>query len=366
MNREELTNYGVSLGYKVTNSQIERWHKCGILPAPKQKYTLKVNGSISEYPESAKDNLQLLLTSKESARNLNGLLLDVWLRGGQIESHFIKEILLGGVFKQIEEALKTKVASFLKIEKSLINGFNKKKTIFSSEKMSDVSTSINVIFSILSPDLKDRIWHGSSLETTTGELAAGEILHKTMGTSSFNSSTDDSIFDDMKEILNVKAIRSAIKLSTDHDLEKVRTEMNILERVIKVLINFDVYDNQTLKILKIYKYFSLTSVSSRSMFLISLLVADKANKLNDWSSTWLKHIDGLEWMGKYIAHMKNHKLLKKRKNWARYFELCNVEELTELKTHQLSFFNQNPDFERIIGGLSQAQGENVNGFSNKS
>ncbi|MCF2940630.1 hypothetical protein L1N85_19745 [Paenibacillus alkaliterrae] len=356
MTRDDLILFAAQNGYLISDSQIERWHKKGILPAPEHLHPKGVSGSLSVYPETTKDNLKLLLTSEVSKRNLDELFLDVWLRGGNVELKNLRKVITGGPFSTIEKLLKSRVTSFFKFERMLIKYSERKGSILPYEDVYHVITTFNVLFSVLSPNTKDRIWGEGADIKGTGELSAVTIAHKVIGIDEHEKASQDSIFDEMKTVLNVKTLRKLVENADEKKFDNVRKDFFVLERIISAMRDLEVYKGNKLKLFWLIRYFPDRSVSMRSIMVIVLLAINDRNTVH-WANAWKHNLDLLETFAKYCNHMKKHPKLKKRTNWIQYFGTCPLEELLSIRSHHNLFCEQNPSFLQTIAIFESKKGE---------
>ncbi|MEK3704082.1 hypothetical protein MKY87_08095 [Paenibacillus sp. FSL R7-0198] len=349
MTRDELREIILELGYSVTNDQIERWHKAGIVPAPKRTHHKGIKGSKSEYPNYAVHNLILLKTSEQSNRNLEGLLIDVWLRGGIVEEKHLRNVILNGNFSNIEKFVTRYQGLSEKLETKLIE-YMKKNPLLPYAKNIDVIAVINVFLSVLSPNKENSSWKASGVEQFTKEETTGEIAQRVLGLDKLiNIDSDnfhiDQIYEDLKSSLNIKELRRSVEEASEKEFEQVRKDFFILERIVRALSGMNFIGNNSFSMLNLLNN---RFVGKRKLMLHLLLVMNKKDPQSKWRVDWEENLSSLELLCGYYQHMKKIPQLKKRSNLHQYFEKCSLHELDIIKTYHQKYCEQNPEFKLLI------------------
>jgi len=80
-------------GYIVTKSQIQRWHRAGLLPPPTKRGLGRGFGTINEYPSGIETIIKEICELQQQHRRLDDIAWVMWLRGGAIQPNLIRKQL---------------------------------------------------------------------------------------------------------------------------------------------------------------------------------------------------------------------------------------------------------------------------------
>lgn len=89
---EKLIIFAKELGYNISETQIKNWRKIGLIP-PSKRISNGKPGSSYIYPESALNNLEIILSFLKYKKNQEELLMEVWFKGGEIKSLFLVKVI---------------------------------------------------------------------------------------------------------------------------------------------------------------------------------------------------------------------------------------------------------------------------------
>lgn len=89
-------------GYVVTKSQIQRWHRAGLLPSPTKHGLGRGFGTTSEYPSGTDTIVKEICDLQRQHRRLDDIAWVMWLRGSIVQPNHIK-LQLRAVLQVIQE-----------------------------------------------------------------------------------------------------------------------------------------------------------------------------------------------------------------------------------------------------------------------
>lgn len=112
-NNQELLALASSRGYKVSATQLARWHRSGLLPRPQQQARKQARGSQSVYPPGSDAQFLLLCELHLHERRLSHLAWQLWWQGYPVAPSLIKQHLNEAV-----EQISTRAAFFLTLKES--------------------------------------------------------------------------------------------------------------------------------------------------------------------------------------------------------------------------------------------------------
>lgn len=357
MTRKELIFFAREHGYEISEDQVERWHKKGIIPSPDRQTSTGSVGSVWDYPSGAENNLLLALTSTESKRSLDKILLDVWLRGGKIDYERIRKLLLDGWLKNIGKFLKSlgNRTWIDKLEKIFYEAESKKKKnplIYIS--FEDLQTTITLIINAFSTHIKDELWNDEAAQYL-GEESSASIVEKSIGSDYLRSldpirksDTPEIMLSDIKRLLNIQALQDAVSQATEEDFERARHDLPLLEVFIRFINHTSVSLDKTNAFYRFVRGLPIFPFMIRYMGLIVLLRYYQDEQANQWVIGFISHInnqiENMEAMTSFIEHMKKHPKLKKRMHWNQYLNQCDKNTFQSVKAHAEAYWNTHPDF----------------------
>jgi hypothetical protein len=354
MTRDQLIKFASQFGYKISATQIEDWHKFGLLPNP-IRVPNGVPGSYYEYPDYAKENLHLILTSTESRRDLKGILIDIWFRGARVDFEKLIAVLEVPIIK-MEKHL-GQPGRFLQKAVKLLSVSNIKKANkvkpFPFASISDNLTTVNVLAQSISPAGKSDIWQLNGLEDT--EESTASIAYRVSGIDNlpivFGLSPEE-LWDDIFKHINLRKIRKSLLEVNNADLETIQKMAPIVLKTFKDLMYIMSVNQSGFNFLKLAASRFISPYTMRCL-ITSLLISlyhnkDTRTQVIDTVEDFSKNLHTLDALTHYINHMKKHPLLRKRKLWNEFFSNCNEDSLTSLQIHEELFMSANPDFKRIL------------------
>jgi hypothetical protein len=351
MTRDELVLFARLNGYEVSSSQIERWHKKGLLPSPIHLFGGQT-GSASKYPPEVTDNLLLVLTSSESKRSLDKLLMDVWIRGGSVDSDYLRNLLLNGHLKGLGKIIKWlgRTSWIEKLERLV-----KKSGTLSLPyvQQENVQTTITLFVNALSPGIQEELWR-DDVAASLGEETSATIVDKAIGSSYLRSldpdhqdETAEMMFEDIKRLLNIKSLQHAVSKASEEDFYRAQKDLPILELVVESSCEMAVLIDTTNPFLRFIRAISLNAYTIRNLGLVVLLRFYQDEQADQWVrgfiSSFSDQIEEMRIQLDFIRHMKQHPKLKKRMHWCKYFTKCDEETLSSIRTHAEQYWNAHPE-----------------------
>lgn len=81
-------------GFPLTDTQLARWHRAGLLPRPQQVSLGRGRGTVTSYPEGTTAQLLALCQIRQSDRSLARIGFRLWWDGHDVEPHLVLEPLL--------------------------------------------------------------------------------------------------------------------------------------------------------------------------------------------------------------------------------------------------------------------------------
>ncbi|MGZ6330684.1 MAG: hypothetical protein ACXWM7_06745 [Parachlamydiaceae bacterium] len=352
MSISQLIFFAQQHGYRLTEDQIKKWKNAGIIHKPIRVSTKGSVGSKFEYSEATKQNLLLALKSSEK-RSLDKMVLDVWIRGGSIEPHFLQKILEKDLKKF---SIFFKAGKWTTLFKRLEPSIKKKRDFLPHVKTSDKGTTLMVMMNVISSLPADAIWNEEHL--LLEDKPAAEIAHQALGIDilkQFEEEFDrknekpESTFQVMKEILNISSLEKAIKDSTY--FKQAQQDYRILEPLLEFFEEAARVYGPSNALMRFLGWAFSDMKLKRSFAIIALLACFQDSE----SSNWIRYLVEknnekrryLLEMTRYLRHMKQHALLKKRYNWGSYIpELAknDPKSFESIQEHHQSFIQSNPEF----------------------
>lgn len=347
ISRIELVEWATQEGYSVTADQIERWHKKGIIPAPVRCPTKGQTGSVWMYPDEAKHNLMLALQS--DARKLEEMLIDVWIRGGQVSVDHLRSVLI--------ETLKS-LRFFVKDIGKAIDRFEtwtkKKRRSFLTRDRDKFLATTNVMLHVLSSRDEDVIWGYEAPEETPVVNIADEVLgadQLRVLTPKVMYETSEEFWDDAKKRLNINQCIQAVKKATDADFDAIRPYVRIFERWVQDSGELSTID-QNLRVFNLLNTLPLSHIMLRRFYIIVMLSLYKTEETRhmiiEATDEWAKHLPRVSAIANYVRYMKQHPKLKKRRHWEQYLRKCDSETLANLREYHQAYVDSHPELSAII------------------
>lgn len=351
----ELIDFARQNGFKVTVWQIKKWHQHGILPAPFRTDTKGNPGSVWMYPDSSKEALLLALTS-DQRDTLDGLLLDVWLRGGDVNYENIQKMLLS-IAQPIEKFVRNPSITIERFER-FWSKFQKKKRLSPPLTNSNaVVTTMNVAFNAISQHPEDVVW-GYEMPDDRDESAAA-IADRLFGADQLRAlspsayqETPEQWLDQIKQDLNAKRMVSTLKHATAEDFQRIRRFVQVMEEWIDGVTEvISIIPGQG-SVFMLFKAIKVPKPLYRKMNAIVLLTLRKDDKgrqlVHETVESWTPHLARLNAWKLYYRHMKKHPKLTRRKNWVDFFATCSSDVLDDIRAHHEMFFEKHPELKQFI------------------
>lgn len=347
--RDELVQWANHYEFTVTPEQIERWHKAGLLPAPIRISTEGKTGSSWVYPSYAQSNLFLILTSKYR-RSISALLLDVWLRSGHIDIKFIKKMLLLKVNKFVD-FFEQNPEPYDKLEHTFYGSSESHPFSIPYANKDDNLAILSTLLDIFSPDPESAIWQ---YENKMDENSAGKLTSKAIGADFMHKMSNGSSVEDpsiilqaMKEVLNTASLHRAINEADHTVFEQIRQDFDVFETVVTFL---KVVGPQMMTSNEFFRFISVMHNGEihklRPMLLLILLAFFQDGKLTSEFKKMIdvqrENIGKMQWLIRFVNHMKQHPSLRRVKNWPYFFQHCDDEIASSLQEHLESFLTIHP------------------------
>lgn len=92
--RDEILRVANAAGYDLTGDQLERWHRAGVIPRPRQMGLGQGAGSRSVYPAGTARHVLAALVLRPGHRALPVLGWELWLEGWKVDLRLVRRYLL--------------------------------------------------------------------------------------------------------------------------------------------------------------------------------------------------------------------------------------------------------------------------------
>src|SRR5215207_5229172 len=102
--REELLSLARSSGFDLSEPQLARWHRAGLLPRPTQRPLGRGHGTQTVYPPGTEGQLLALCGVHAEVRSLDRVAWHLWWAGYDVSIDCIREFLSSVVAEWDEKA----------------------------------------------------------------------------------------------------------------------------------------------------------------------------------------------------------------------------------------------------------------------
>lgn len=345
ISRDELVEWARENGYpETTSTQIERWHKKGLIPPPQPVPTGGKPGSAYAYPDVAKKNLLLVLQSK--SRKLDERLLEVWYGGGTISAEHLKSLLMR-ILRPIQRIVRGMDKVLDGLGQAIV------KPLVAGKSVEDSVATANLMLNVLSPRKDDVIWgYDSPGERSVAEIAAdvfGVEQLRELAQDTTNQSADE-LWDEFKNRMNIKELVKVVETATDADFEGILPLVRIMDVWLADVAEVALVWNKRISAFDFFR--SMPRNLRIAVFTIVALVfckSDETRKLiNDAVAEWEITLPKIHVMAEYVRWMKSHPKLKRRRNWVRHFGEFSDEALEQVREQHEAYIRSHPEFMEII------------------
>ena len=336
MSKDKLILFAKENGYELTQEQIKNWSNYGIIPRSVRVSAEGKAGSAYEYPAHAYPIVLLALSSHEK-RSLERLLIDVWLRGGDIEEKEVQKILE----KQVD-LLGKFVQSGLRWlgQTRFLDVIQNARSLLPHVANPDKETTIALFLNVLSPKSAHAVWQDDWMESE--EERASQIAYHAIGIQYLaehgpliaeQRETPEMLFQRMKDVLNVSSLRRAIRDTTYY--KQVQKDYASLAVILEFMGETAPIMGPSNPLFRFIGWVMKSANAMRPIFVIGLLACyqDPHLKLNAQYLIQEQggRLDTLRQMTEIVRHMKTHPLLKKKKNWLEFFSECEIKAPEKLE-----------------------------------